>query len=247
MQPESTELIDAHVHPSLFDDPEQVYVTAAHSGITLVAMSVDAQDARRALTLAQRFSGPALMGVHPWFARSAQLPEEFWHCLEHPCLWGVGECGLDRESPLDLASQQKLLCALLEFACEHGLMVSLHVRKTHGELLRCLRAFRGRLRGMVHNFTFSEELARSYLDLNLYLSVGAHLLRRAPRLCRVLGYAGVEHLLLETDSDGVHSGPYRPQLLQEEYRVLSEVLSLPLPVVQEQLARNFRALAPRLS
>ena len=235
-------LIDAHVHPSLFSDPAQVYRQAQAAGIMLVGMSCSLQDSRILFRLSEQFDAPACLGIHPWYAQSEQFPPEFAAFLSHPNLLGVGECGLDFQSPLPLKAQERLLEQELDFACGHELMVSLHVRKKHAELCALLRRYQGRLKGMLHNFTFSRELARSYLDLNLLLSIGSHILKRTPKMCEVIRYVGIEHLLLETDSDGSHSGPDQPDLLVAEYEVLAEILKLTVSKVQERLWQNFQTL-----
>ncbi|MCR5536595.1 MAG: TatD family hydrolase [Succinivibrio sp.] len=238
-------LIDAHVHPSLFAKPAEVYLQAEAAGILLLSMSCDVEDGQRVRELSAQFKTPAFVGIHPWYAKSAELPLGFTDLLEQPNLLGIGECGLDPESPLELKSQLELLETQLDLAAQHRLMVSLHVRKRHGELIALLKKYRGRLRGMVHNFTFSKDLARSYLDLNFKLSVGSHLLQRTPKMCEVLRFAGAGALLLETDSDGIHSGPYSTGLVRLEYETLAELLGLELNPLIEQLWNNFQSLRMR--
>ena len=57
-------------------------------------------------------------------------------------------------------------------------------------------------------------------------------------MVRVLKYAGLDHLLLETDIDGRDRTPYDAALLKDEYRILSEIFSLSQSEVERKLEHN---------
>lgn len=57
------------------------------------------------------------------------------------------------------------------------------------------------MNGFVHNFTFSYDLAKKYLDLGTMLSVGHHITFNQAKLNSVLEKVGLENFVLETDAD----------------------------------------------
>ncbi|MBO6258705.1 MAG: TatD family hydrolase [Succinivibrio sp.] len=236
-------LTDCHIHLSLFADPVQVCTMAAQHRIRLVGVGCDVADSCKTLSLAAEFGITAMTGIHPWYAGSEVFPfEDFERFFASGLLRGIGECGLDAEIPLGLDSQIELLRGHLDFAASHDLPVNLHIRKCHDVLIRLLKTYRGTVRGIIHNFTFSKELAKEYLDLDFFLSVGHHVLYKSAKLCNTIRYAGAQRLLLETDADELHSGPYDPALLYKEAQALSEILGIEVAMLEETLEQNYVAL-----
>ena len=234
-------LTDAHVHLSLFSDVKEQLACARQNGIRLISVSTDLTDSENSLRLASVLDYPVCIGIHPWFAKAtdASLHEEsFLKLAVSPLTVGIGECGLDSAIELPLPAQERLLRVQLNVAAKLNKPVNLHIRKCHGDLLRVLSSYKGRLCGLVHNFSFSEDLARSYLNYGLFLSVGHHLQQQSAKMVRVLKYAGLDHLLLETDLDGRDHTPYDAALLKDDYRILSEIFSLSQSEVERKLEHN---------
>ena len=239
-------LTDCHLHLSLWPNPEENYLALRRAGLDAVAVSCSAEDSIKNARLGLKLGCRIMAGYHPWFARSAAFDRELFERLcTLPCLAGIGECGLDSDADLDLNSQQLLLKAQLDFAREHELPVNLHIRKCHGTLLKVLRRYGGRLRGCVHNFTFSRELASEYLKLGLKLCCGHHLLFRHRRLCESVRLAGPQRLLLETDAGGEHCGPYDCALLKAEFSALAEILGMPEESLLPELEHSTEIFIPR--
>lgn len=238
-------LTDCHLHLSLYPNPEENYLALRRSGLAAIAVSCSAEDSIKNVRLGLKLGCPVMAGYHPWFAESADFDLELFEKLcAFPCLAGIGECGLDSDARLDLDSQELLLKAQLDFALEHDFPVNLHIRKCHGALLRVLKRYGGRLRGCVHNFTFSKELAFEYLKLGLKLCCGHHLLFRHRPLCESVRLAGPQRLLLETDSGGPDCGPYDCFLLKAEFKALAEILGMDEAKLLPELERSTKIFAP---
>ena len=238
---------DCHVHAMMFPDPAALLRKAAASGICMVAPSCTVDESERALALKKSASFPSfhpMCGIHPWHARMDLFEEERFARMADLGIEGMGEIGLDQDqSPIPIAAQERLLEREIEFACQRDLPLSLHVRKAHGSLIRILKRFKGRLPGgVVHNFTFSREVAREYLALGLRLSVGAHILRGARRLVESLSLAGPENVVLETDADYEHSGEYDfTQLLRQE-EAFASIFNLTLSSAEQILENSAREI-----
>jgi TatD DNase family protein len=88
----------------------------------------------------------------------------------------------------------------LEIAREFDLPVVLHARRAVDEVIATVRKI-GRLRGVVHSYSGSEEQARQLFQLGFRLGIGGPITYdRAKRLRRIVSAMPLEFLLLETDS-----------------------------------------------
>ena len=207
-------LFDSHCHlqdPAFDPDREACLQRMAEAGVQgALLMGTNIETSRRALSLAGRF--PALwaaVGVHPgWCAEwtdaaGAQLAA----LLARPRAVAVGEIGLDaRPGQPPMADQLRVCEAQLRLAAEAGKPVCLHVVHAHPQMLRLLKTWAPALPGGVcHGFTGSFDLAREYLRLGLYISLGSVLTDpRARRAADCARRIPLGRLLLETDS------PFRP-------------------------------------
>ena len=235
------QLTDCHVHVSLYPGPHEICKAALTHGISLIGVSCSLDDSGRNLEFAKAQGYKAMIGIHPCMADNREFPEDkFERLLSIYQVSGFGECGLDTESTfLNMGDQVHLLSGEIEFACRHNLPLNLHVHKAHGEMIRLLRRYRSQgLSGAVHNFTFSKELARDYLDCGMYLSVGRHLLKKSRRLVASVQFAGADRILLESDYDHVHSGPYEPELIIKLAEVYAEIFNLSFETACTKLQTN---------
>ncbi len=235
------QLTDCHVHVSLYPGPDEICEAAYAHGISLIGVSCSLDDSVRNLEFAKAQGYKAMIGIHPWMAENREFPEDkFERLLSIYQVSGFGECGLDTESPsLNIGDQVHLLSGEIEFACRHALPLNLHVYKAHDEMIRLLRRYRSQgISGAVHNFTFSKELARDYLDCGMYLSVGRYLLKKSSRLVSSLQFAGPDRIILESDYDHVHSGPYDPELIIKLAEVYAEIFDLSFEAACIKLQAN---------
>lgn len=144
-------------------------------------------------------------GVHPWYC--ANLPSDWREQLER---WlekfpgaAVGEIGIDglRPEP-ERALQHEVLLFQLELAIRLGRTVNLHGARAWGPLAEILAPFAARLSGIVlHAFSASAEVLRTFLAQGAYISFGGTLCNPAARRARGAAMATPpERLLIETDT-----------------------------------------------
>ncbi|SFS73869.1 TatD DNase family protein [Succinivibrio dextrinosolvens] len=238
-------LYDAHLHAGMFPDIGATVGCALNSSITPVPVGIYLQESQNTLKVLEKSfpSIPVFVGIHPWYMSEHPFDEELFNSLlTSPQVKGIGECGLDNKIDVPLDKQIELLEQHLEAAVKHDLPVNLHIRGYHGELIRVLKKYKGTLRGVVHNFTFSYEVAKNYLDLGMYLSVGSHIIKASQKMINVLNAVGVEHLVLETDADFLHTGEYAPDLLKKSYKSLGSILNLSADNIEHLVEVNIKNL-----
>lgn len=234
-------LYDAHVHVGLFPDPKALICRAHERGIVLLCNSCTLSESENTIKVlsSQDISYPVFAGVHPLYAATESFEESrLCKLAEQKLIAGIGECGLDLKTDYPLDKQIELLDRHLSVAKTYNLPLNLHIRGAHGQLLSLLKRFRGSVRGIIHNFTFSYELAKEYLDLGFLLSVGHHILNISPKLSSVLLRVGSDKIVLETDADYKHNAAYDEQQIKKEYESLGRLFRLEVNDVERTVEQN---------
>lgn len=134
----------------------------------------------------------------------------------------LGEMGLDFRSRLNNVEmtpaiqelQMELLEQQLELAHVCSKPIVLHIVRAHSEVLKILEHFKDQtVKGFVHSFNSSWQVAQKYLDLDLMISVGGPLLRKNKEaLEEVIAKIPLERLLIETDAPDQPPQQYEGQL-----------------------------------
>lgn len=228
--------IDSHCHLDfsfLSEKLEVVLRACAEEGVGhFIVPAVGRSNWRRVLALGAQHGQIAVgLGMHPYFIAS--------HCDEDlECLRGlivrhradvcaVGEIGLDRMQPM-FERQKDLFLQQLELAREYDLPVIVHSRKTHGDVLWCLKRA-GVTKGVVHAFSGSRQEAEAFVSLGMKLGAGSVLVwPRGSKVRSVFASMGSEHVLLETDAPdmplpGQQTGQATPANISRVFEALHAV------------------------
>lgn len=172
-------MIDSHCHFDFAEfekDRRTIWQSCQTLGIKkLIIPGIHSQQWPIAWQISQELTGiVTACGLHPYFIQdetTSQLQQSLVEFIaSHPVV-AIGECGLDKVIPINLERQIALLETQLALAHETGLPVILHCRTYHNELIQCLKRWPN-LRGVIHGFTGSVELAQNYWQLGFYLGVG---------------------------------------------------------------------------
>lgn len=230
------EIFDSHAHydDEAFDkDREEVLSALRERGITRVVnigASLDSCNKTRKLAEEYDFIYVAL-GIHP--SEVEELNEESFAWLREQCRWdkcvAVGEIGLDYHwSTPEPELQKKWFVGQLHLARELQKPVVIHSRDAAKDTLDIMQAEKaGELKGVVHCYSYTRELARDYLNMGYYFGIGGVLtFRNSRKLKEAVEYIPLESIVLETDC---------PYLAPEPYRG-SRNSSLYLPLVAEAMA-----------
>jgi len=212
-------MFDAHCHLDLpaFDANRGEVIRRAREagveGFVVAGVGPDGWAAQR--ELARREARVYItLGVHPWTAAATDdetlelALQALDDALGEPgdvAPVGLGELGLDRGRRIDpesLPRQERAFRAQLAMARDRDLPAVLHLVRCHGAALAILqRDGLPSAGGMVHGFSGSAEMARSYAALGLHVSFSTAIARPQSRklraACRVVP---ADLLLVETDS-----------------------------------------------
>jgi len=213
-------LIDSHCHlnyEGLIERQDDVLANARARGVAgFLNISTRQREWDDVIAVADRHGDVwASVGVHPHEADAhpdlgaAALVEG----AEHPRVIAIGECGLDYYyDKSDRQAQRERFRAHIEAARETGLPLVVHTREAEEDTAEILDAAvkGGGVRGVLHCFTGSAELARKALDLGFFISLsGIVTFKNARDLQETAKQVPLESLLVETDAPFLAPVPNR--------------------------------------
>jgi TatD DNase family protein len=230
-------IIDTHAHldfPEFKADLESVLSRAKEAGVGyIINVGTSLAASKKSVTLANRFDNIyASIGIHPHDA--AKVSEQDWQTLEslvkESKVIAIGETGLDYyRNRIPHEDQQRIFHKHLALAKAHNLPVIIHCREADSDCLTILREHtNGSLRGVVHCFSGTREMAAKCIELGLCLSfAGPITFSNANSLREVAKSIPVERLLLETDCPFLSPQPKRGERNEPSY------LSYVIPVLAD--------------
>lgn len=248
-------LIDSHCHlnyPGLAERQDEVLANARARGVSgFLNISTRQKEWGDVVGVAERNDDVwATIGVHPHEADShpdlgsAALIE----AAAHPRVIAIGECGLDYYyDKSDRAAQRDRFQAHIEAARATGLPLVVHTRDAEEDTAEMLtRAVgKGGVRGVLHCFTGSADLARKALDLGFYISIsGIVTFKNARDLQDTARTIPLDRLLVETDSPFLAPVPNRgktcePAFVADTAAFLSDLRDEPLDDLAAATSANF--------
>lgn len=248
--------IDTHCHLTdnyVSGDLSDVISRAAAAGVgMMICPTADPDDIQDAINIAQTHDNIfATIGIHPEYAgvdASQYLTDAV---LENPRVVGVGEIGLDyHERDDNRTAQIKLFEQQLGLAKKHNLPVAIHTRDAESDTAAILT---GDVRGVMHCFTSSWELARTMLDRGFYFSASGILtFKNATEIRDTFAKIPIDRIVIETDSPYCAPVPHRgkvcePAFVIETARVLADIHKITLDELEPVLMDNTRRLYPKIS
>lgn len=153
-------------------------------------------------------------GIHPCYEKSRESDLDFIIQLcEQNKIVGIGEIGFDSRNN-DIKWQSEILLKQLDIANQFELPVIFHVVRKYYDLYKLLKDNFPKIRGYLHGFNASKDIAKIFSKFNLAFSIG-YLRPKIDCLNYILkrGY-----YLFETDA------PYqKPTDSQDEYNHLQNL------------------------
>ncbi|MEH2958897.1 TatD family hydrolase [Candidatus Merdisoma sp. JLR.KK006] len=207
----------AHYDDTAFDaDREALLKQCQEQGIeTIVNVSASLASVKSTLQLAEQHAFIyAAVGIHP--DEVGELNEEAMGWLREQCLHpktvAVGEIGLDYYWDKEKHELQKYwFHRQMELAKELKLPIIVHSREAAADTLEAVRkAHTPELKGVIHCFSYTPEIAKEYLNMGYYIGIGGVItFKNAKKLKEVVKMLPLERILLETDCPYLAPEPYR--------------------------------------
>ena len=190
-------------------------------------------------------------GIHPCEANGNYL-EEFNNLKEfikEHKVYAIGECGLDYHYGIEFKEEQiKLFKLQLDLAIELDLPVIIHSRDAKQDTFDIIKSYNGKLKGVMHCYSGSLELAKEYIKLGFYISLGGPLtFKNAKEPKEVCLGIPLDKLLIETDCPYLAPTPFRGTRNETSYvkyvlEAVSLIKGIPVNIVEEELEKNSERL-----
>jgi len=244
-------LVDTHVHlnsKKFDDDLPQVILRAHEAGVELmIVVGFDHETNLRAIELAEKYSFIyATVGFHPTDAKHVKESdyEILIKQLKHEKVVGIGECGLDFYWDKEHIDKQiEVFKRHIDLSIEFDKPLIIHMRDASEATYNVLSEYKD-LKGIMHCYSGSPEMALEFLKLGLHISLGGPVTFKNGRVPKeVAKMVPIDKLLIETDAPylsphpfrGKTNEPARVKLVAEE---IARLRGLSYTDIAKQTAKN---------
>ena len=248
------EWTDVHTHLNMLEGSvPEILEEAEQKGVKrVVTIGTEPEDWSDVLHFSKTFPQvKGAVGVHPHSAKiyDDNVEQKLKEDLKGEGIIACGEIGLDyyyeyseKEKQKEVFYRQMLLSA------EKKIPVEIHTRDAEEDTITILKEFSGSVRGLLHCFTGTWNLARRALDLGFNISFsGIITFKKAEELREVCQKVPLDRLHLETDAPYLSPVPHRgkknrPGLLVHTAQVVADLHNVSLFELSEKTQSNYEDL-----
>lgn len=241
--------IDTHCHLSsdYYDDIDTVINDNIKANVSKIIISgCDKNSIQESILLAEKYENIYLtIGYHPEEVDNvldSDLDNLRLLLNENKKIVGVGEIGLDYLYKRDNRVEQiSLFEKQLKIAEDLNLPVIIHSRDAVSDTIECLKKYN--VRGVIHCFSGSLEVANIYIDMGFKLGIGGVVTFKNSKLGEVVKNVKLDNIVLETDSPYLAPDPYRGTVNSSKNlsiiaHKLSELYKLDMSLLEEKIMKN---------
>lgn len=215
-------IFDTHTHydDEQFDaDRETLLLSLQENGVGgIVNMGATMQGAKDSVALAEKYPFVyAAVGIHPDHAKD--LNEEAFEILralaQKEKVVAIGEIGLDYYwDSTEREVQKYWFKRQLALALELNYPVVIHSREAAADTFEIIKQTYeqsgGKLRGVIHCYSYGTEQAKEYSKMGFFLGIGGvATFKNGRKLKEVIEEVPLAHIVLETDCPYLAPEPYR--------------------------------------
>ncbi len=251
-------LIDTHAHlnfNAFAEDWRTVAQSCVDAHMKVVNVGTQLPTSEKAMEIAAAYPGSmfAAAGFHPTHIVDTEFdPAPFRKLAKSGRLVAIGECGLDHyrltsENPADeeqqKAKQTEVFRAQIAIARQTNLPLIIHCRDAYDEVIAMLESEPG-VRGVIHCFVGSREVARQFLDLGFLISfTGIITFSKDAELAAVVAETSLEQMMIETDAPYLSPAPVRgkrnqPENVRYVAEKIAEIKKVSVETIIAQTAAN---------
>ena len=250
---------DTHCHlndDKFSEDLQEVVMRAKNCGVTkIINFGATLEDSLLAVELTKKYSDMyAGIGIHPEeidnFTENKSV-EKIYELARNENVVAIGEIGLDYHWEKDFDRrilQQKIFIEQLDIARDLNLPVCIHEREAHGDTLAILKSNAHGLRGVLHCYSGSLEMAKEIFKMDWLIGIdGPVTFKNSAKLPEIVKYAPRDKILIETDSPYLAPAPYRgkrnePGYLIEIAKKIAEIRAEDIEIVADYTTANAKDL-----
>ena len=200
-------MIDTHCHIDCCEDVEDIINN--FEGI-IITSGYDDKSNIKVIDLVNKYPNVyGTLGIHPEEVDNDYNLDIVINNLDNPKIVGIGEIGLDYHySKQNIDKQKELFIKQLEIANTYNLPIVVHCRDAIEDTYNILKNYN--LKGSIHCFSSSLEIARKFIDLGYKIGVGGVItFKNGKKLREVVDGISNNDILTETDSPYLSPEPFR--------------------------------------
>lgn len=209
--------IDTHVHlnnEALDEHLDHYIKKAIDAGVKkMLVVGFTRATNKRAIAIASEYDFVyASVGFHPTIAKD--ITEEDFDTLEalltHRRVRAIGECGMDLYWDSTFKDRQiEVFERQIDLSKRFDVPLVIHMRDAD-ELTYEILKKHAPLKGVMHSYSGSAQMAEKFMDLGMYISLsGPVTFKNAKKPKEVARTVPLDKLLLETDAPFLAPHPYR--------------------------------------
>lgn len=254
--------IDSHCHLNMLKldayngDLSALIEQARSVGVEhILCVATDLQNSKTVIEIAEQYLDvSASVGVHPSDKLDYEpTVEDLVQLALHPKVIAIGETGLDyyyNDAGLDVMRER--FRVHVRAAKETKKPLIIHSRDAREDTMTILRdEGAASVKGVMHCFTESWEMAEEAMDLGFYISIsGIVTFKNAGNVADVAQKVPLDRLLIETDAPFLAPVPYRgkqnePQYVRFVAEKIAELKNISIDKLAEATTQNFNTLFSR--
>ena len=204
-------LIDTHCHLSYEDYDNLDEIIKNMDGI-MIASGCNDNTNKEVLKLISKYDNVyGTLGLHP--EEVYNINEDSFKLIEeninNPKIVAIGEIGLDYYWVSDnKENQQDIFKRQLDIATKYNKPIVVHSREAIQDTYDILKQYK--LKGSLHCFSSSLEMAREFIKLGYKIGVGGTVtFKNSKKLQEIVKEIDLKDILLETDSPYLSPEPFR--------------------------------------
>lgn len=241
--------VDVHCHldSEFYSNVNYIIMNAVKNNVgKLIYNGCNMKTNREVLELTDKYDCVyGAIGFHP--TELNDILEEDYAFLEdnirNKKIVAIGEIGLDYHyEDTDKDKQKYHFIRQLELAGKYNLPVIVHSRDSIQDTYNILKQYS--VRGVLHCYSGSVEMAREFIKLGYFISVGGIItFKNAKNIIEVIKNIDLSYILLETDSPFLTPEPYRKEQNEPMYipiiaNKISEVKGCSIKEVKDVTTAN---------
>ena len=241
-------LVDSHCHLDEYSDIKKIIKNASNNNVDyLIASGSEKKDNEFNMSIVNEYKNVFFSyGFHPYEAGkiTSEDLKKLEEYIKQDKVVAIGEIGLDYHYGKENADDQKdLFKKQLDIATKYNMPVVIHTRDAFLDTFNILKDYK--LKGVIHCFSGSLEVAKQFTSLGYYLGIGGVVTFENSNLKDVIKEIGLSNVILETDSPylspirGKKNEPANVKLVAE---FLSNLLNVAIDEVSKITTDNVISL-----
>lgn len=208
-----------HIYEEYYEDIEEIMKEIEEENIILIINGVDKKSNQEVIELTNKYPFVyGTLGFHPSEVDAVTDADfiELEAQLKLDKIVGIGEIGLDYYWKDDNKERQiEVFKKQLDIAQKYDYPVIIHNRESTEDIITILKDYN--LKGIMHAFTKSYELAQLFIKMGYKIGIGGVLTFKNTNLKETLKELDIKDIVLETDSPYLTPEPNRGKQNHPKY------------------------------